>query len=199
MSARSLIIIMLGCLLMALLSLAALLIYEPANREPLPEYGPSPDFELTDAEGNPLRRSDLEGKVWVVDFFFTSCAAVCPELTKNMQVLHQEFQDNENVRLVNFSVDPIQDTPKTLKKYAMRYRADTSRWHFLTSLAEDPVAEIRQIALDGFKLGGSNDIIIHSEKFALVDQLGMIRGYYEGKNPEAMPGLVNDIKKLLRE
>jgi protein SCO1/2 len=112
-----------------------------------------------------------------------------------MNIVHKKFKKNDNVRLVSISVYPEYDTPEVLKNYASQYDADTEKWLFLTG-KEDAVKDIIR---DGFKIGDYEDIIFHSEKFALVDKKGIIRAYYNGMKSEDMKQLKKDINALLKQ
>ena len=166
---------------------------QPAKE--LPEIGNIPQFEFTNSDGNTLTLDNLKGKVWVADFIFTTCTMACPMMTGNMNIVHKKFKKNDNVRLVSISVYPEYDTPEVLKNYASQYDADTEKWLFLTG-KEDAVKDIIR---DGFKIGDYEDIIFHSEKFALVDKKGIIRAYYNGMKSEDMKQLKKDIDVLLKQ
>jgi|TARA_B110000914_G_C15352458_1_gene394580 protein SCO1/2 len=161
----------------------------------LPISGSVPDFEFTDSNGKIITLKDMKGKVWVADFIFTTCTMACPIMTGNMNIIHKTFKNDNNVRIVSISVYPEYDTSDILKEYASRYNANTNRWHFLTG----PEESVKKIIKTGFKIGDYEDIIFHSEKFALVDISGNIRGYYNGMKTEDMSQLKKDINKLLRE
>ena len=161
----------------------------------LPEIGNIPQFEFTDSDGNTVTLDNLKGKVWVADFIFTTCTMACPMMTGNMNIVHKKFKKNDNVRLVSISVYPEYDTPEVLKNYASQYDADTEKWLFLTG-KEDAVKDVIR---DGFKIGDYEDIIFHSEKFALVDKKGIIRAYYNGMKSEDMKQLKKDINVLLKQ
>lgn len=166
---------------------------QPAKE--LPEIGNIPQFEFTNSDGNIVTLDNLKGKVWVADFIFTTCTMACPMMTGNMNIVHKKFKKNDNVRLVSISVYPEYDTPEVLKNYASQYDADTEKWLFLTG-KEDAVKDIIR---DGFKIGDYEDIIFHSEKFALVDKKGIIRAYYNGMKSEDMKQLKKDINALLKQ
>ena len=166
---------------------------QPAKE--LPEIGNIPQFEFTNSDGNTVTLDSLKGKVWVADFIFTTCTMACPMMTGNMNIVHKKFKKNDNVRLVSISVYPEYDTPEVLKNYASQYDADTEKWLFLTG-KEDAVKDIIR---DGFKIGDYEDIIYHSEKFALVDKKGIIRAYYNGMKSEDMKQLKKDINALLKQ
>ncbi len=182
------------------IAIAALLIatYLLKNSEPensLPVIGNIPDFEFVNSEGETITLTSLKGKVWVADFIFTTCNMACPIMTGNMNIIHKKYKQNDDVRLVSISVYPEYDTPEVLTKYAAQYNADTNRWYFLTG----EVSTVQEVIKDGFKIGDYEDIIFHSEKFALVDRSGMIRAYYNGMKTEDMKKLKKDINSLLRQ
>ena len=161
----------------------------------LPVIGKIPAFSFIDSHGDEINRWNLDGKVWVADFIFTTCTMACPVMTGNMNIIHKEFRNNNNVRIVSISVYPEYDTPEVLTEYASRYDANTDRWHFLTGPEED----VKKLIKNGFKMGDYEDIIFHSERFALVDQKGQIRGYYSGMQTDDMKNLKKDINILLAE
>lgn len=155
---------------------------EPAEPEALPVIAAVPDFTLIERSGRPLSLADLRGKVWVADFFFTSCGGPCPIMTNRMRELHKALADEGlgGVVTVSFTVDPQTDTPERLRDYAKMFGADPYPWHFLTGEQE----RIFDLSIKGFKLGalvsedGSHQVE-HSPRFILVDKRGRIRGYYE--------------------
>jgi protein SCO1/2 len=181
--------------IVAVILLVTFLFKESSTLDDLPISGSVPDFKFTDSNGETITREDMEGKVWVADFIFTTCTMACPIMTGNMNIIHKSFKDDNNVRIISISVYPEYDTPEVLKEYASRYNANTDRWHFLTG----PEESVKNIIKTGFKIGDYEDIIFHSEKFALVDVRGNIRGYYSGMETEDMSKLKKDIKRLLRE
>ena len=181
--------------MVAVILLVTFLFKESSTLDDLPISGSVPNFEFTDSNGETITREDMEGKVWVADFIFTTCTMACPIMTGNMNLIHKSFKDDNNVRIISISVYPEYDTPEVLKEYASRYNANTDRWHFLTG----PEESVKNIIKTGFKIGDYEDIIFHSEKFALVDVRGNIRGYYSGMETEDMSKLKKDIKRLLRE
>ena len=181
--------------LVALFILFTYFIQESKRQNTLPIIGKVPHFDLIDSQNRNISKSDLIEKVWVADFIFTTCDMACPVMTGNMNLIHQEFRENDAVRVVSISVYPEYDTPEVLTQYASQYAANTNRWHFLTG----PEESIKNIIKDGFKIGDYEDIIFHSEKFALVDKKGNIRGYYNGMDTEEMNKLKKDVNSLLSE
>ena len=176
--------------------LAITYFFKNTNQEDLlPVIGGIPDFEFIDSEGRDVGLSTLKGKVWVADFIFTTCTMACPIMTGNMNIIHKKYKKNDDIRLVSISVYPEYDTPEVLKKYASQYEANTDTWHFLTGNENT----VKEVIKDGFKIGDYEDIIFHSEKFALVDRNGMIRAYYNGMKSEDMKKLKKDINNLLKQ
>lgn len=145
----------------------------------------APEFEMTDAREKKMTRADLLGKIWIADFFFTSCGGPCPAMTAAMAGLARHYADAPELRFVSFTVDPDTDTPERLAEYAKKFNADLDRWHFLTGGLE----QVQRIAAEGFKLGSLDAPIVHSEKFVVVDREGMIRGYFDGTSAEGMAAL----------
>ena len=181
--------------IVAVLLVITYLTKESNSNSELPVLGTIPEFYFTDSRDKKISRADLNGKVWVADFIFTTCTMACPVLTGNMNLVHKEFQNNDDVRIVSISVYPEYDTPEVLKKYASQYDANTNRWHFLTG----PEENVQNVIKNGFKMGDYEDIIFHSEKFALVDQKNRLRGYYNGMQPDDVTRLKKDMEKLLKE
>lgn len=167
------------------------------RRLTLPMETRVPVFMLTDEAGRPFFSDSLSGKVWIADFIFTSCAGTCPQMTAQMQKLQRSLPDE--VHLVSISVDPARDTPELLARYAQKAQANPERWHFLTG---EP-ALIRNLVQNSFLLsvadGGSvQEPIVHSIRFVLVDTQGIIRGYYDGQDAQAVDQLVKDAQMLAR-
>ncbi|MCA9406613.1 MAG: SCO family protein [Candidatus Omnitrophica bacterium] len=170
------------------------------NRPKLPEIGLVKPFELITADGeNFYSAQKLNGRVWIADFFFTTCSDICPMMTKSMATLNRSFETVPGVSLVSITVNPEQDTPETLKKYAKSYEEKHNKnpenWYFLTGDRE----AIRKIVVESFKLGSVEEPIYHSSYFSLVDRNGYIRGYYDGTVEEDVNRLFKDVGRLLKE
>ncbi len=155
-----------------------------------------PDFALTNQKEQPVKLSDLKGKIWIADFIFTHCPTICPIMTEEMVKLQSEF-NAEPVYFVSFTVDPERDTPDVLTRYAVQYGADQERWHFLTGEKE----QIYQLANEGFKLaaGDHGGGFPHSTRFALVTPDGYIHDYYDSRSKPMMNTLREDVKALLKK
>ncbi len=183
----------------ALLLAIALLLVGCSRPEPLPRYWTIPQFTLTDRAGQPFDSASLKGKVWVADFFFTSCPGSCPILSAKVSAIHQEFAGEDRVHFVSITTDPGNDTPAVLQEYAARFKAD-ARWTFLTG---DKTA-IWQLSRDGFKLAvadapGEKEVIAHSTRLVLIDKNGQTRGFYDGMGDERPDKIKEDIRRLLAE
>ncbi|CAB4244435.1 Cu2+-binding oxygen sensor (SCO1/SenC/PrrC family) [Methylacidimicrobium sp. AP8] len=161
-------------------------------------------FSLTDQSKKTVTLGDLRGKVWVADFIYTSCPGPCPAETLRMKEIQDLVAGLPDVRLVSFSVDPGVDTPEVLARYAQAHGADPAKWYFLTGT----VKEIWRLATESFALAvGENPPnrpaeegpVFHSTQFALVDQEGRIRAYYDGLRPATAARVARDIRALLEE
>jgi len=161
----------------------------------LPAYGVVGPFELIDENGEIFSSQELYGRVWIADFFFTTCGDICPMLSKHMADLSRTFEKVHGIRLVSFTVNPEYDSPEILKSYASKQRRGKDNWYFLTGNRED----IREVIVESFKLGSIKDPIFHSEKFPLIDRTGQIRGYYDGTDPKQINQLFLDASVLLKE
>jgi protein SCO1/2 len=157
---------------------------------PLPLFQEVVPFELTDQRGNRFSSASLSGRVWVLDFFFSSCPGPCPTMTAHLASLQKRF--GSRISLVSISVDPQRDDPATLASYAKRKGA-AQDWHFLTG-SEDL---LRRMVRHEFKVAAGEPLLAHSQKFLLVDQQGRIRGYYEGTSAAELEELIRDIRQLL--
>lgn len=158
------------------------------------------DFTYKNQDDQAVGLSDLEGKVWISDFMFTSCTTVCPMLTHNMAELQKQFKDEGlDVEFVSFSVDPDIDKPELLKEYAQKFNADFSNWHFLTGYEQD---EIRDLAANSFMSivqdDPSSDQVIHGTSFYLIDQEGLIVKDYPGTQEVPYEEIIKDAKSLLK-
>jgi protein SCO1/2/putative membrane protein len=163
-----------------------------ARRADLPIYGHVPAFTLTSESGATFDSRALDGKVWVADFFFTTCLGPCPRMSSLMHSIQKRTADLADVRLVSFSVDPEHDTAPVLAAYAARFRADPARWSLLTGSA----ATLDSLARDTFKMGNAGGEFGHSTLFALVDRRGFIRGYYHTEEGESLDPLIADLRRL---
>ncbi|UJP66856.1 SCO family protein [Mongoliitalea daihaiensis] len=156
-----------------------------------------PDFTFTSNKGLQVGRFEMEGKITIVDFFFTSCPSICPVMSSEMERVDDAFKDNPNVQIYSISIDPDFDTKEVLESYAQKHMA-SPKWHFLSGDKE----ETYRLARCGFVLPtfdgyGVPDDFVHSDKFVLVDEFGRIRGYYSGTTREEVDRLIVETKILL--
>ena len=157
------------------------------------DYGSVPYFELIDQNAMTISLADLNNKVWVIDFIFTTCAGPCPRMTEIMASIHNKLKAEDGVRFVSITVNPEYDSPQILKEYGNMYNANHEKWHFLTGKRE----AIHSLLVDGFHIGDKEDIVFHSTQFVLVDQNGTIIGYYSSTDREDIEKLEKDILQLL--
>ena len=170
--------------------------------------GQVPNFSFTDQHGKTITNKDYEGKVYVAEFFFTTCPDICPIMTENMTKIQNEFFGNPSVGIASFTIDPVHDTPEVLKAYAQEKGITKLQWHLLTGQKD----KIFKLANEGFNLyvgetPNEGAGFEHSGYFALIDQQGNIRSridengnpliYYDGLEAKYIQMLKEDIRKLL--
>jgi protein SCO1/2 len=158
------------------------------------------DFAFVNQVGDTIRKQDMAGKIYVADFFFTTCPTICPVMKKEMLRVYEQFKGEPNFRILSHSIDPTHDTQAVLKDYAEKLGVpDATTWNFLTG-DQEKIFEIGQTSYltttmaDDMEPGG----FLHSGAFLLVDQQGRIRGVYDGTKTEQVDRLLADIPKLLR-
>ena len=152
-------------------------------------------FELTAQTGQLFDSRVLDGKVWVADFFFTSCNGPCPRMSAQMRQIQDRLRDAPDVRFVSVTVDPQRDTPEVLAAYAKRQNAREGVWNFLTGEQK----QLHNLYRYQFKLGDIDGSLEHSTRFALVDRKGRIRGYYGSFDDEMVAKVVADARRLTNE
>lgn len=158
------------------------------------------DFAFTNQNGKLVTQKDYENKIYVADFFFTTCPTICPKMTDNMVWLQNQIKDNPKVKLLSHSVTPDIDTPEVLKKYALEKGVIDSKWNLVTGNKKD----IYYIARKSYlvvKTGKPEELydMVHTENFVLVDQKRRIRGFYDGTNLDEVKRLLEDINFLSQE
>jgi protein SCO1/2 len=169
----------------------------------------APQFAFTDQDGNIITNEDVKDKIYLVDFFFTSCPSICPIMTANLMKIQDRFAHYDDFMILSHTVDPTRDTPEKLKEYADDRKIDSKNWHFLTgekdslySVAFDYLSSAME---DSLAAGG----FLHTEYFVLVDKEGILRsreddngniiGVYDGTDGHQMRDLTDDIKVLIAE
>lgn len=158
-------------------------------------------FHLRDQDGAPFTEQHLEGKIAVVDFFFTTCTSICPKTAGSMQGLQREFIDDDRVVLLSHSVTPETDTSEVLREYAAHHGVDPARWKLLTGDRSEIYDLGRRFYFVEEDLGEARgeDDFLHTENFVLLDTERRIRGIYNGLDPDSMRALTADIRLLESE
>ncbi len=154
-------------------------------------------FELTAHNNSVFSDKDLEGKIYVADFFFATCQTICPKMSMQMKRVQEAYKEDPDVILISHTVDPDRDTVNALASYAAEYGAISGKWFFLTGEKK----EIYDLARHSYFLAampgdGGPDDFIHSEKLVLVDKHKRIRGFYNGTDYEDVNLLIDEIKVL---
>ena len=183
-------------------------IVDKFNSPELAIIGKVPDYSFINQNKKMITNETYKGKVYVVEFFFTTCPSICPIMNKNMVKIQDKYFGNPKLGIASFSIDPVTDTPEVLKVYADQYNITNPNWHMLTGDKE----AIYKLANSGFNLyvGENSEVeggFEHSGFFALIDQNGNIRSrldenknpiiYYNGLEDEGIQMIKEDIKLLL--
>ena len=157
-------------------------------------------FSLTNQNGKIVTEQDYNNKIYVADFFFTTCPSICPKMTDNMGQLQNEFLEDSQIKFISFSVTPQIDSVQQLKKYAIEKGVNDSKWNLVTGNKKEIYSLARKsyLAVKDDGDGGQFDMI-HTENFILVDPEKRIRGFYDGTDIEAMKTLITDISILKEE
>ena len=161
----------------------------------IPILKPVPEFSFINQDGDPFTEKDLNDKITILDFIFTSCAGPCPIMTHNMTGLYRSFSQVEEVQFVSITVDPDVDTQDILKQYAKINGVNDDRWQFITS----NIGAIKDLKKNGFMLYAEELPRGHAIKFVLIDQNGQIRKYFDGTEEASMAVLMKDITILVKE
>jgi protein SCO1/2 len=157
------------------------------------KYHTIADFSLTNQNGITITQSDYKGKIYIADFFFTTCPTICPIMTKNMAVIQEHISYDDDVLLLSHSVTPVIDSVAQLKKYALEKGVNDAKWNLVTGDKKQiyQLARKSYLAVKSDGDGGPFDMI-HTENFILVDKERRIRGFYDGTK-------TGDIEKLLKD
>lgn len=157
-------------------------------------------FLLVNQDGKEVNESLTQNKIYVADFFFTTCPTICPKMAKQMKRVYDEFEDEQGFMILSHTVYPENDSAAVLKKYAEELGVNTQKWIFLTGdkkIIYD-LARKSYFAATTEGDGGVSDFI-HTENFVLVDTKRQIRGFYDGTSTEEVSKLIEDIQVLLQE
>ena len=205
------IVIVLSAIILALFYSAlkpkkTLPIYNPSMVNPelvdstvqyISKYHTIADFTFTNQNGKKITQKDYEGKIYVADFFFTTCGSICPKMTTNLVEIQKAIINNPKVMLLSHTVFPETDSVSVLKKYAIKNGVIDSKWNLVTGDKKQIYTMARKSYL-AVKLGKPNELydMVHTENFVLVDSERRVRGFYDGTNKEDIQRLIEDINFL---
>lgn len=160
-----------------------------------------PAFSFTDQNGHTVTEKTVANKIYIADFFFTSCPGICPKLSKNLKLVQDAFKDDPQVVLLSHSVTPDKDNPTVLKRYAVNYGVIDNKWYLLTGNKDSIYTIARKSYFADEDLGlqkDSNDFL-HTENMLLIDTKRRIRGIYKGTSPAEIQNMIADIQTLKTE
>lgn len=168
------------------------------NRE-LPYIGENAigEFGFVAHTGDTIRQSNMDGKVSVIDFFFTSCPTICPKMKSQMLRVYEKYKDNPNVIILSHSIDPEYDTQEVLSDFANRLEVTGKTWYFLTGDKDSIYAMADKYMVMAEEDPSSPGGYAHSGAFILLDQDRRIRGVYDGTREQSVDSLILDIQKLI--
>lgn len=163
-------------------------------------YATIPPFSFVDQERQTISGKNLDGKIYVADFFFTSCPSICPTMQRNMLSVFKAYQGKADFKLVSFTIDPRHDTIPVLKNYAEKLGAKADQWYFLLGKKED----VYQLAEKNYLVSVSENKeapggYVHQGWLVLVDKKGRVRGAYDGTDKKQVDQLIADVKVLMDE
>jgi protein SCO1/2 len=180
-------------------------IYQPANVntelvdtsiQHISKYHTIKDFALVNQNGDTITQNDYKDKIYVADFFFTTCATICPIMTKNMVAIQKEIINDDDIMLLSHSVTPEIDTVAQLKRYAIEKGVNDKKWNLVTG-DKKQIYDLARKSYLAVKSQGDNDYgMVHTENFMLIDKERRIRGFYDGTKEEDIKKLLGDIKIL---
>lgn len=167
------------------------------NIQFIKKYHKIKDFSMKNQNGETITQEFYNDKIYVADFFFTTCPTICPIMTENMGYVQEKIKNDSDVLLLSFSVTPEIDSVEQLKKYALEKNVIDSKWNLVTGNKKDiyNLARTSYLVAKTNGDGGKYDMI-HTENFVLVDKEKRIRGFYDGTNSKEMDQLLNDINIL---
>ncbi|UMY66532.1 MULTISPECIES: SCO family protein [unclassified Flavobacterium] len=155
------------------------------------------DFSFVNQDGKTVTQKDYEGKIYVADFFFTTCQTICPIMTSHMEKVQDAIRHDPNVMILSHSVTPDIDTPEVLKAYAQKHHVDARKWNLVTG-DKRKIFEIARRSYLAVKTGSEAEMydMVHTENFVLVDRERRIRGFYDGTKESEIKRLIDDIRFL---
>ena len=180
-------------------------IYQPTNVnvelvdnsiQHVSKYHKINDFSLVNQNGETITQDNYKGKIYVADFFFTTCGTICPIMTKNMAAIQKEILDDDDIMLLSHSVTPEIDTVAQLKRYAIDKGVKDSKWNLVTGDRKQIYDLARKSYLAVKSEGDEDYSMVHTENFMLIDKERRIRGFYDGTKEEDIEQLLEDIEIL---
>jgi len=180
-------------------------IYEPANFnselvdpsiQHVRKYHTIKDFKLINQNGDTITQENYKDKIYVADFFFTTCQSICPVMTKNMAAIQKEILNDDDIMLLSHTVTPEIDTVAQLKRYAIEKGVNDTKWNLVTGDKKQIYDLARKSYLAVKSQGDDNYGMIHTENFLLIDKEKRVRGTYDGTKEEDIKKLLKDIKIL---
>jgi protein SCO1 len=164
------------------------------------DYQTIAPFRFINQYGDSITNKNLNGKIYVADFFFTSCPSICPVMQRNMLNVYNAFKDSDNVKILSYTIDPKYDSVPVLKKYADKLGVTGNTWWFLQGKKDSTY----KLAANSYLVAVSQDSTVaggyvHQGYFVLVDKQGRVRGSYDGTKPDQVSQLIADIKTLKTE
>ncbi len=159
-------------------------------------------FTFVNQDGKLISEKDVFGKVYVAEFFFTTCKSICPKMNTNLKAIHEVYKDEPNFVILSHTSDPETDSVSRMKEYADSLQVDTDRWWFLTGRKDSLYTAARMsYLLDDPQNNGANinEQFLHTQFFALVDKNGRVRKIYDGLKKDELAQLTRDIPRLLNE
>jgi len=172
------------------------------GRVQLPVLSYVQPFSFTNQAGRLITEKDIEGKVYVAEYFFTTCKGICPKLNRNMELVYERFKDQPDFKILSHTVDPATDNVQRMKRYADSLKVDAEEWWFLTGDKDSLYSAARKSYLLDSRDNDTipvSDQFIHTQFFALVDREGRVRKIYDGLKKEQIDQLEKDIAGLLKE
>ena len=157
------------------------------------------EFHFRNQDNQEVTLEIFRDKIYVTDFFFTTCPSICPIMKRQMTRVYDEFKDNPEVLLFSHTIDPEHDTVEVLKNFAAGLGVETAKWQMVTGDQDEIFAMAKHYMLGAMKNDEVPGGYIHSGSFVLVDKDRNIRGYYNGTETEAVDKLISDLKELIGE
>ncbi|MEY4336867.1 MAG: hypothetical protein RLZZ45_1786 [Bacteroidota bacterium] len=168
----------------------------------LPVLNTVQSFQFLRQDSNMVSQKDIGNRIYVAEYFFTTCKGICPKMNKNMKAIYEKYKSNPDFLILSHTVNPETDSLPVLKRYADSLGANATNWWFLTGSKKDLYKSAREsYLLDDPKNSSKNieDQFLHTQFFALVDREGRVRGIYDGIKKDEVETLLHDIDELIKE